>query len=135
MIVLVSPEQLEMLGSVAERLTARGLDDESRLLREVVAQLQRTPREVPASTAAEILEVTPQTIRNWVRGGILAGRRDETGHFYVSFEALQPALRLRQTLPDQPAGTISDAEIDAEIEAARGERRARALTSDERRPG
>ena len=60
---------------------------------------------MPASTASEILAVTPQTVRNWVRGGILSGR---------------------QALPDAPAGAIPDEKIDAEIEAVRFEHRARA---------
>ena len=61
-----------------------------------------------------------------MRGGILPGRRDRTGHFYVSLDALEPALRLRQVPPNVPASTITDEEIDAEIEAVRVERRARA---------
>ena len=96
------------------------------MLREILAQLQGVSREVPASTTAELLEVTPQMVRNWVRSGILPGHRDRTGHFYVSLDALEPAVRLRQVLPDAPAGTIPDEEIDAEIEAVRVERRARA---------
>jgi hypothetical protein len=128
---LITREQIETLGAVAERLDAQGLRDESRMLREVLVQLERTPREVPASTAAEILEVTPQTVRNWVRGGILPGRRDRTGHFYASLEVLGPALRLRQVLPDAPAGTVTDEEVDAEIESVRAARRARAAAGGE----
>jgi hypothetical protein len=122
---LVTREQLEALGAVAERLDARGLEDESRTLREVVAQLQCAPREVPASAAAGILHVTPQTIRNWVRGGILAGRRDRTGHFYVSLVALEPTIRLNHLMPDVPGelAALSDDEIDAEIRAVRAARR------------
>ena len=123
---LVTREQLETLGAVADRLEARGLEDESRMLREILAQIQGASREVPASTAAELLEVTPQMVRNWVRSGILPGHRDRTGHFYVSLDALEPAVRLRQVLPDARPGTIPDEETDAEIEAVRGERRARA---------
>lgn len=124
---LVTHEQIETLCAMAERLAARGLEDESRTLREVLAQMQRAPHEIPATAAAGILAVTPQTIRNWVRGGILPGRRDRTGHFYVSLDALEPALRLRQVSPDAPASTIPDEEIDAEIETVRAERRARAV--------
>ena len=50
-----------------------------------------------------------------MRGGILPGRRDRTGHFYVSLDALEPALRLRQVSPDMPAGTLTDKEIDARL--------------------
>ena len=122
---LVTREQIEALGAVAERLNAKGLEEESRAVREILAQLQRTPREVPASTAAEILHVTPQTIRNWVRGGILHGRRDRTGHFHVSLDALEPTIRLNQLMPNVPEElvAISDDEIDAEIQAVRAARR------------
>jgi hypothetical protein len=122
---LVTHEHLAALADVAARLDAKGLADESRRVRVVLAQLELAPREVPASAAAEILAVTPQTVRNWVRGGRLPGRRDRTGHFYVPVDALEPAIRLREVLPDQPAGPITDEEIDAEIEAVRRERRGR----------
>lgn len=118
---------MEALDHVAERLDARGLRDESHLLRQVVAQVRGAPREVPASTAAEILHVTPQSIRNWVRNGTLPGRQDSTGHFWVSLDALEPAIRLSEVMPDVPEGTFTDEEIDAEIEAVRAERRARAI--------
>lgn len=81
---------------------------------------------MPASTAAEILRVTPQIIGNWVRGGILPGRWDRSGDCYVSLDALEPAIRMRQAWPDPPARQFTDEEIDAEIEAVRAERRARA---------
>ncbi len=122
---LVRDEHIAALADVAARLDAKGLPDESRRVRAVLAQLELAPREVPASAAAEILAVTPQTVRNWVRGGLLPGRRDRTGHFYVSVDALEPAIRLREVLPDQPAGAITGEEIDAEIEAVRRERRDR----------
>ncbi|MGH2354915.1 MAG: helix-turn-helix domain-containing protein [Chloroflexota bacterium] len=126
-------EHLKALADVAARLDAKGLADESRRLRTVLAQLERAPREVPASAAAEILAVTPQTVRNWVRGGLLPGRRDRTGHFYVAVDALEPAIRLREVLPDQPVGGIMDEEIDAEIDAVRRERRERRTVSGGRR--
>ncbi len=125
-ISLVTHEQLVTLKALADRLDAKGIAYESRVLREVLAQLQAGQREVSASVAAEILEVTPQTIRNWVRGGILPGRRDRTGRFSVSLDALEPAIRMRQAWPDPPARQFTDEEIDAEIEAVRAERRARA---------
>jgi hypothetical protein len=120
-VAVVTQEQIDSLGAVAERLDARGLDDESRVLRDVLARLERPPREVRASTAASILAVTPQTVRNWVRGGILPGRRNRTGHFYVRLDALEPSLAMRRVLPDEPAGPVAD----EEIEAARAERRSR----------
>lgn len=125
---LVTDEQLEALGTVAARLDAKGLAEESRILHSVLDQLVRAPREIPASSAAEILGVTQQTVRNWVRAGVLPGQRDRTGHFYVSAEALAPALRLRQVLPGGSGDMVSEQEIDDEILAARNARRARAAT-------
>jgi hypothetical protein len=125
MIGLLTHEHIAALADVAARLDAKGLADESRRVRAVLAQLERAPCDVPASAAAEILAVTPQTVRNWIRGGVLPARRDQTGHFSVPVEALEPAIRLRAVLPDQPAGAIADEEIDAEIDAACGERRER----------
>lgn len=125
---LVKDEHLAALADVAARLDARGLPDESRRVRAVLAQLEQAPHEVPASAAAEILAVTPQTVRNWVRSGLLPGRRDRTGHFYVPVDSLDSAIRLREVLPDQPSGPITAHEIDAEIEAARLERRAGMLS-------
>jgi hypothetical protein len=121
---LVTPEHIEALADVAARLDAKGLADESRRVRAVLAQLTQAPREVPASAAAEILAVTPQTVRNWVRSGVLPGRRDRTGHFSVPVEALAPAIGLREVLPDQPAGPVTDEEIDA-MRVERKERQAR----------
>ncbi len=99
------------------------------MVREVLAQLEQAPRELRAATAAKLLAVTPRTIRNWVRAGVLPGRRDQTGHFYVTVDALEPAIRLRQVLPTDPAdgaATVTDEAIDAEIEAVRAGRRAHA---------
>ena len=96
------------------------------MLREVLAQVRRTQRDVPASTAAEILDVPSETIRNWVRRGILSGQWDRAGHCSVSLDAIEPTLRMRRVLPDTPAGTVTDEEIDAEIDAVRAARRARA---------
>lgn len=84
--------------------------------------LEGTPTEVPASKAAEILIVTPQTIRNWVRAGILPGRRDSTGHYFVPLDVLEPAIQMKQLMPDVPDGTYSDEEIDAAIDAVRARR-------------
>jgi hypothetical protein len=126
---LVSHEHIAALADVAARLDAKGLADESRRVRAVLAQLEQVPREVPASAAAAILAVTPQTVRNWVRGGLLPGRRDRTGHFYVPVDALEPAIRLREVLPDRQVGPITDEEIDAQIAAVRRERRERQARS------
>lgn len=83
---------------------------------------QRKTREIGE---ARILGVTPQTVRNWVRGGVLPGRRDQTGHFYVHAKALTHALEMQAAFATAPRVEITGAEIDAEIEAVRAERRER----------
>lgn len=125
MVAVVRPEQVETITSVAEQLEGKGLVEESRALRALVAEFASGPQEVAASTAARILEVTPQTIRNWVRGGILPGRKDRTGHFYVQATALTHALEVHAVLATAPSVEIAGAEIDAEIAAVRAERRER----------
>jgi hypothetical protein len=128
MSALVSEEQLQALSTVAARLDAKGLDEESKLLRAILVQLEATPAEVSASMAAEILQVTAQTVRNWVRAGIIPGRTDQTGHFLVSLDALKATIRLNQLMPDvsKELAAISDEEIDREIQAVRAARRAAA---------
>jgi hypothetical protein len=125
-LAVVREEQIETLSALADRLDARGLGEESQSLRRVLSEIEHLTSEVPAASAAEILGVTPQVIRNWVRAGILPGRRDRTGRFYVNAEALRPALDMRRARPDAPPRALTDDEIDAEIEAVRAERRSRA---------
>jgi hypothetical protein len=122
---VLTHEHIAELADVASRLDAKGLADESRRVRAVLAQLESAPREVPAAAAAEMLAVTPQTVRNWVRGGVLPGRRNRTGHFLVPVGAIESAMHLREVLPDQPSGLVADEVIDAEIDAVRRERKER----------
>ena len=121
---VITNEQVTTLERVASRLEATGLSEESRLIRDVLSSVQAHDAEYSAAEAAEILGVTPQTIRNWVRGGIIPGRQDLTRHFFVPKQALEGALALLSALPEHPL-EISDAEVDAEIEAVRAERRTR----------
>jgi Helix-turn-helix domain len=97
---LVHREQVDILSVVVERLDAHGLEEESHALRELLVQLKGSPDEVSASVAAEILRVTPKTVRNWVRGGTLPGRRDQSGHFQVRLDTLAPVVRLNQLMPN-----------------------------------
>jgi hypothetical protein len=122
---IVSREHLEALAAMAERLETRGLEDESRALREILAQINSGAHEVSESTAAEVLHVPPDIVRNWVRAGILAGREDETGRLYVPLEVLEPTIRLSLAMPDvsEQLAAMTDDEINAEIEAVRAERR------------
>ena len=119
---LISSAQVEVLQSVAEALQAKGLSEESRALRGVVSAVRGSSDEYSAPEAAEILGVTPQTIRNWVRGSVIPGRRDATRHYWVPKQALAGAVALRAASPEQAVDVI-DEEIDAEIAAVRAARR------------
>ncbi len=122
-VAIVSQEQIDALSAVLERLDARGLAEESRAWRDVVTQLKAKPQGVPASAAAGVLRVTPQTVRNWIRAGILDGHRDGSGHFFVHVDTIERAIRLTQLMPDVPAGAYTDQEIDDAIDAVRARRR------------
>lgn len=126
MVAVLRPEQVETIASVAERLESKGLAEESHALRSLVAELESEPQEISPSSAAQILYVTPQTVRNWVRAGVLPGRQDQNGRFYIPVKALTHAIEMRAAFALAPDVVISDDEIDAEIEAYRAERRAQA---------
>jgi hypothetical protein len=119
----VTEAQARKLHRVAERLERQGLREESSVLHAFLEEIAGQSEMVSAAEAAEILFVTPQTVRNWVRAGILAGGQDATGHFYVYREALVPAIRIRRAMPDIADETISDDDIDAAIAAVRADRR------------
>jgi hypothetical protein len=120
----VTEEQAQTLHQVAERLEKQGLREESSILQAFLEEIGGQSAAVSTAEAAEILYVTQQTVRNWVRAGILAGGRDPTGHFYVSQDALVSAIRMRRAMPDIGDSAISDEAIDAEIAAVRANRRA-----------
>ena len=119
----VTEEQGSKLRHLAEQLEARGLRQESQALGALLGELDVVPEWVGTAEAAEILLVTQQTVRNWVRAGVLPGRRDPTGHVHVARDALLPALRQRDASPTRAAVAISDDEVDVEIAAFRAERR------------
>ena len=126
MACILTERDLAAVGKLANRLRAKGLVAESDRLLEILRQ-GTARREVRASTAARILRVTPQTIRNWVRRGLLAGRVDRTGHVLVPAYALEDVARLDAVLlalPNPPADVTED-DILAEIAAHRAERKAK----------
>ena len=125
---LVTQEEIDELLDLATRLDYKGLGEESRRLKDLLGRLASEPDAVPASTAAAILAVTPQTVRNWVRVGILSGYRDNTGHFYARLMDLEPAIRMRRAQQPPPPRRITQADIDAEIAAVRATRRGRAAS-------
>jgi hypothetical protein len=124
MLRVLTERELNTLRGLAERLEERGLVAESKTLRSIL-QAEAGRHEVRASVAAEILHVTPQTIRNWVKRGLLSGRIDETSHVFVDATALQPAIEMDAALSYLPdaAPDHSIEEINAEIAAVRAERR------------
>src|SRR4051812_14835704 len=123
MIAVLTAREMDTLRQVARNLEQRGLSRECAALWEVLAAGGRRD-EVWASTAARILHVTPQTVRNWVKRGTLDGRFDSTRHVYVRATSLAPAIEMDAAMPGRAATEpeITDAEILAEIVAYRAER-------------
>jgi hypothetical protein len=123
---LLNEQHVKALRSVAERLAARGLAQESAELRRVLDEVEHPPRYLDAATAGEILTMPERVVRNWVRAGLVPGKQDEAGNCFVERAALQSAIEMRETLPDYTGPELPDEVIDAEIAAVRAERRARA---------
>lgn len=125
MACILTRKELRSIELLAQRLEDQGLVAESKTLRDIV-RVSSGRQEVRAAVAAEILHVTPQTIRNWVKRGLLPGRIDETDHIFVDVDAIMPALEMDAVMPYQPASApdISIDEINAEIIAHRAERHA-----------
>ena len=78
-------------------------------------------RLVRTGQAAKILGVTPQTVRNWVKRGILPGQADASGHIFVEAKALQNTVDLSAALPEWEGEPIGEDEINAQIAALRAE--------------
>src|SRR5512146_2349557 len=123
MVLVLTERELRSIEDVAERLERQGLAAESEILRHIV-RAGGDRREVRASVAAEILHVSSQTIRNWVKEGRLPGRIDQSGHILVRVKALEPAVELDRVMPHEPesAPDVSVDEVLREIEAHRAER-------------
>jgi hypothetical protein len=126
MACVLTERDVKSIIQLAQRLESQGLVAESETLRAILS-VGSSRREVRAAVAAEILQVTPQTIRNWVKRGIIPGRIDDTGHVFVYGEALRPAIDIHAATPYLPSDAphLSIDAINAEIEAHRAERRAR----------
>jgi DNA-binding transcriptional regulator YiaG len=123
---VLTQRELNAIRKLAERLEKKGLAAEGRKLRSIISP-DRERIELKASEAAAILRVTPQTVRNWVRSGLLSGRVDRTGHILVQVAALRPAIDMEAAMPyrSRSEGKITDDEILEEIAAHRSERRRR----------
>ena len=126
MVRVLTEREMNSIRRLAERLEKKGLAAEGRRLRSIISP-EGEKNELKASEAAAVLHVTSQTIRNWVRSGLLDGRVDHTGHIFVPVSALRPAIEMDAAMPYRSASApeIADDEILAEIAAYRSERRAR----------
>lgn len=100
---------------VAADLQRRGMLSESRDL-EATIQAGSVRREVGEAVAAEILHVPAQTIRNWVRRGMLPGRFDENDDLQIPAQTLEPALELDRAMPCCPA-SVEEISIDQILDA------------------
>lgn len=121
---VLTERELNAIRKLAERLEKKGLRDEGRKLRSIInADVGR--KELKASEAAAVLGVTPQTVRNWVRSGLLNGRVDHTRHIFVQASALGPAIEMQAAMPYRSRfeGEVAEGDILAEIAAYRAERR------------
>lgn len=119
--ILREPE-VRALHDLAERLEERGMHAEGMALREIL-QSQPARHEVRASVVAEVVHMPVDTVRGWIRRGIVPGRIDESGEAFVDFEAFESVLALDAALPyaDPSSPDVSEDDILAEIAAVRAE--------------
>lgn len=75
MVRILTTREIHSLQRLASRLDRRGMAGEAEMLRAILRAAAECS-EVKASVAAQVFRVTPQTIRNWVKAGIVAGRID-----------------------------------------------------------
>ncbi|MBI3977124.1 MAG: hypothetical protein HY331_02955 [Chloroflexi bacterium] len=124
MVCVLTARESRTANRLIKRLERKGLLAESKVLRDLLS-VGSDRREVRASVAARVLHVSPQTVRKWVKRGLMHGRIDDTGHIYVPVEVLDRVSRLHaaMTKPPHPRADVSEDEILAEIAAYRMERR------------
>ena len=124
MVCVLTKRELRSMEQLAERLESRGMARESETLRSIL-RVAGERSEVRASVAAEIFGVTPQTIRNWVKAGVIAGRIDDTGHVFVSVEALKAVFEMEAATPQRPSSApeLTMDEIQEMVDEVRTEMR------------
>lgn len=83
------------------------------------ASAQKTPKPVPpastttsATEAARALEVSPQTVRNWIRNGTLAGRKSN-GTWRVEVRSVETRLAER---PAKLSHALPPTEVQSRID-------------------
>jgi excisionase family DNA binding protein len=88
---VLTRSELAALERLARTLERKGLAQEREMLLGVL-RATAEPRELSVSEAAALTRKCRQTIRNWIKAGRLPARADQTNHFYVPIEALEPML-------------------------------------------
>lgn len=91
---VLTRNELAALQALARTLGRKGLAEERDALLGVI-RATAAPREVSVSEAAQLTRKCRQTIRNWIKAGRLPARTDQTNHYYVPLEALEPVLARR----------------------------------------
>ena len=91
---VLTRDELAVLEALARTLERKGLPDEREMLLAVL-RASGEPRELSVSEAAQLTRKCRQTIRNWIKAGRLPARADQTNHYYVPLDALEPMLGRR----------------------------------------
>ncbi|HEX2348785.1 MAG TPA: helix-turn-helix domain-containing protein [Ktedonobacterales bacterium] len=112
---------MERAVDAQRRLEAQGLHDEARVMLDLIAEIQalQPQSERQFCTTAEagrLIGVTPQTIKNWVARGLLAGYRlggrivipraalDEYRDLGAAMRAIEPLPPIEEIVRDIRAG-------------------------------
>jgi hypothetical protein len=124
MVCVLTARELRSVQRLASSLESRGMSAEAEMLRAIL-RVAGERAEVKASVAAEVFRVSPQTIRNWVKSGVVAGRIDSTGHVFVSLDAVKSAFEMEAAMPYQPESTpeLTMDEIQAMVDEVRAQKR------------
>lgn len=112
---------LERAQDAQRRLEEQGLRDEARVMRELAAEVQALQPQVErqfytTAEAGRLIGVSPQTIKNWVARGLLAGYRlggrvaiprtalEEYRALGSALQAIEPLPSVDQVVRDVRAG-------------------------------
>lgn len=112
---------MERAFDAQRRLEAQGLRDEARVMLDLIAEVQalqpQSERQFyTTAEAGRLIGVTPQTIKNWVARGLLAGYRlggrivipraalDEYRELGAAMRAIEPLPPIEEIVRDIRAG-------------------------------
>lgn len=112
---------MERAFDAQRRLEAQGLRDEARVMLDLIAEVQalqpQSERQFyTTAEAGRLIGVTPQTIKNWVARGLLAGYRlggrivipraalDEYRDLGAAMRAIEPLPPIEEIVRDIRAG-------------------------------